>query len=67
MAELLQNDATAGATPVPVQPKLYRSLRTGRIVTEGERIAAARTRVVADRRRGVETAAWIVELAKQSA
>jgi hypothetical protein len=55
--------------------RVYRSLRTGRVVTQAdtqadtqaERIAAARTRIVVDRRRGVETAPWIVELAKERA
>jgi len=44
---------------------VYRSRITGRIVTQGERIAAARARIVADEIRGIETEPWIVELAKQ--
>lgn len=44
---------------------VYRSNVTGQIVSQAERIAAARTRVSADRLRGVQTAPWIVELAKQ--
>lgn len=35
----------------------------GRFVSQAERAAAARARVSADRKRGVQTAAWIVELA----
>ena len=65
MAE--QRTAGATARPSRVPTKVYRSLRTGRIVTEAERIAAARTRVVADARRGVETEPWIVELSKKTA
>lgn len=38
-----------------------------RYVTQAERIAAARVQLVVDEKRGVETPAWIVELAKQSA
>ena len=61
-----RNAVTAGRSS-RAPTKLYRSLRTGRVVTEAERIAAARTRVVADTRRGVKTAPWIVELSKKSA
>ena len=43
--------------------KVYRSILTGRLVSQAERVAAARTRVVVDRRRGVETPEWIVRLA----
>lgn len=38
-----------------------------RFVTQAERIAAARVRVVIDPKRGVETPQWIVDLAKQHA
>ncbi|MFC5379458.1 hypothetical protein [Aquipuribacter nitratireducens] len=34
-------------------------------VTDEERVAAARARVAADRKRGVETEAWILRLAEQ--
>lgn len=47
--------------------KVFRSTRTGRVVSQAQRVAAARTRVVADDLRGVETAPWIVELSKKSA
>lgn len=36
-------------------------------VTDEERVAAARARVAADRKRGVETEDWIVRLAEQGA
>ncbi|WP_323958870.1 hypothetical protein GC088_09945 [Arthrobacter sp. JZ12] len=42
-----------------------RSTVSGRFVSKNERVAAARARVVADRKRGVTTAPWIVELAKR--
>ena len=65
MAEQRQA-ATDSRAPSPSTP-VYRSLRTGRIVSQAQRIAAAKTRIVADDLRGVETAPWIVELSKQSA
>ncbi|WP_206445774.1 hypothetical protein [Agrococcus sp. KRD186] len=46
-------------------PELYRSRTTGRIITRAERILAARVRVTYDPKRGVDTPAWIRELAKQ--
>lgn len=47
-----------------------RSASSGRFVvrgpvSEGERVAAARARVSADKKRGATTAEWIVELARQ--
>jgi hypothetical protein len=44
-------------------PEAFRAEPT----TDPERIAAARARVVADRKRHVETPAWIVALAKEEA
>jgi hypothetical protein len=44
----------------------YRSASSGRYVSQAERIAAARARVTADAKRGVKTATWIVDLAKQA-
>jgi hypothetical protein len=41
---------------------VYRSASSGRVVSQAERVAAAGARVVADRKRGMETPAWIVEL-----
>lgn len=35
----------------------------GRIISEGARIAAAQARIVADRKRGLDTEQWIVDLA----
>ncbi len=40
-----------------------RSANTGRYVSQAERSAAARARVSADKKRGVETESWIVALA----
>lgn len=51
---------------VDTRSTVYRSSRTGRVYTEGARIAAAQARVSADKKRGVETAPWIVELAKKA-
>jgi hypothetical protein len=65
MADQRPQDATSSAPSGP--PTVYRSVRTGRLVSQAQRIAAARTRIVADEVRGVKTAPWIVELAKQSA
>lgn len=62
-----RDTSSSGVAPAEEKTKVYRSTRTGRIVSQAERIAAARTRVVADERRGVETEPWIVELARQSA
>lgn len=42
----------------------YFSKETGREVSQGERIAAARARVAADKKRNVITEEWIVELAQ---
>ena len=64
MTEQRITGATERRSAAPA--KVYRSLRTGRIVTEAERIAAARTRVVADAKRGVKTEPWIVELSKKT-
>jgi hypothetical protein len=44
----------------------YRSASSGRYVSQAERVAAARARVTADSKRGVTTAPWIVDLAKQA-
>jgi hypothetical protein len=44
----------------------FRSASSGRFVSRAERVAAARARVTADSKRGVETATWIVDLAKQA-
>lgn len=45
----------------------YRSAVTGRYVTRTERVAAARARVSADKKRNVKTEAWIVELSRGDA
>lgn len=68
MADEQRDDATTGGSE-PARPAqtVYRSRITGRIVTQAERIAAARARIVADEIRGIETEPWIVELAKQRA
>lgn len=57
----------ADTRTIPQRAPVYRSNITGQIVSQAERIAAARARVSADKLRGVTTAPWIVELAKQSA
>lgn len=44
--------------------KVYRS-QSGRLISEQERIAAAQTRVVTDKRLGIKTDQWIVNLAEQ--
>ena len=41
-----------------------RTSSNGKYVSQNERVAAARARVQADRKRGVTTAGWIVNLAK---
>lgn len=43
-----------------------RSAVSGRHVSQTERTAAARARVSADRKRGVDTEQWIVDLAETS-
>jgi hypothetical protein len=43
----------------------YRSASSGRFISQAERVAAARARVTADVKRGVETDPWIVDLAKK--
>lgn len=56
----------AGAAVPPTtgaQQKTYRSRTTGRVISERARIAAARARVTADKKRGVTTEKWIVEIA----
>jgi hypothetical protein len=55
---------TGPSTRVPAADG-YRSASSGRFVSPAERGAAARARVTADGKRGVGTAPWIVELAKQ--
>lgn len=60
------NTARQGRATSSSSSKVYRSATSGRIVSRGERIAAARTRVLTDQRRGRTTESWIVELAKQS-
>ncbi|WP_343918211.1 hypothetical protein [Agrococcus citreus] len=67
MADERQSTKGAGASPNGGNGKVYRSIRTGRIVSQAERIAAARARIVADDIRGLETEPWIVELSKQRA
>ncbi|WP_026373888.1 hypothetical protein [Agrococcus lahaulensis] len=62
-----QRDDTGTGGQEPERQTVYRSRITGRIVTQAERIAAARARIVADEIRGIETEPWIVELAKQRA
>jgi hypothetical protein len=66
MADEQRDDASSGG-PEPERPRqtVYRSRITGQIVSQAERIAAARARIVADEIRGIETEPWIVELAKQ--
>lgn len=46
--------------------KLYRSAATGRMISESARTAAARARVTADKKRGVQTEQWIIDIAKPS-
>lgn len=67
MADERQSANGADASPNGSNSKVYRSTRTGQIVTQAERIAAARARIVADDIRGLETEPWIVELSKQRA
>ncbi len=44
-----------------------RTTSTVEPVSQQERVAAARARVVADRKRGVQTEAWIQQLAARGA
>lgn len=67
MVDERQSANGAGASAGGSKGKVYRSTRTGRIVTQAERIAAARARIVGDDLRGLETEPWIVELSKQRA
>ena len=67
MTEHAQDTATGRRETPSSRTKVYRSVLTGRVVSQGERIAAAQTRVIADKRRGVTTEQWIVNLANQSA
>ncbi|QUW19788.1 hypothetical protein [Agrococcus sp. Marseille-Q4369] len=60
-------EEASGETASAPRRTVYRSRITGRVVSQAERIAAARARIVADEIRGIETEPWIVELAKQSA
>ncbi|WP_104523509.1 hypothetical protein [Blastococcus atacamensis] len=64
MAEAKQTVRVAGGKRVASRT---RSATNGRFVSQNERVAAARARVQADRKRGVTTEAWIVDLAKQGA
>lgn len=61
------DEVTSGGSSSGERATVYRSRVTGRIVTQAERIAAARARIVADEIRGIETEPWIVELSKESA
>lgn len=58
----------ASARVEPTATRHVKGYRTadGRFVSQGERVAAAQARVVADRRRGQSTPAWIAELAASS-
>lgn len=56
---------TASGTKSSGQKKVFRSSATGRLISENARIAAARARVTADKKRGVETDQWIVDIAKR--
>lgn len=64
-----QSNPTAGAGAAApksgTQQKVYRSKTTGRIISEKARIAAARARVTADKKRGVSTAKWILDIAQK--
>lgn len=55
--------STFGAGKAPKATKWYRSAATGRYVSHGEKVAAARARVAADKKRNVTTAPWIIALA----
>lgn len=59
--------AGAGATAPKsgTEQKVYRSKTTGRIISEKARIAAAKARVTADRKRGVSTERWILDIAEK--
>jgi hypothetical protein len=43
---------------------VMKKTNTGRYVSSGERSAAARARVSADKKRGAKTAEWIVNLSR---
>lgn len=57
---------TTGVTAVGAG-KVSRSAVTGRFVTQTERVAAAKARVSADKKRNVKTADWIVALSRGDA
>lgn len=56
---------TASGAKSDGQKRVFRSAATGRLISENARIAAARARVTADRKRGVETDQWIVDIARR--
>lgn len=59
-------DASAGTQRSSADRSVSRSAASGRyVVSQPERIAAARARVSADKKRGAVTARWIVDLAQK--
>lgn len=55
----------ASRQPAPSKRSATRPAVNGRSVSQRERVAAARARVSADKKRGATTATWIIELAEE--